>query len=503
MNQQNSRKAVAARFFVYGLMALAVIVGVILTLGWAMGFRFNLTSGQLSQVALMQFDSFPQGATISVNGAIIGSQTATHLNVDTGRKHVVISRDGYRNWSTTVNAAPSAVIWLNYARLVPNNVKTTAVKNFANFASAQMLASPDNNHVALQFAGANDFTLVDTGNSSSPKFANLKIDDSKLTALAAGQIEKFTMIEWDPGSRYLLVRHDITNSDGSSAASEIIEVDTQGDNFSGSNSRNLTKDFSVALTDPHFNGNSGNVFFALTGTDVRKIDYGSNSLSAPLVANVARYRIYSDSDNIFAFTTRAADATGQIAQTAGLYDDGKIINVRTFDDSQPTDAIFGSDQGTDYFAILRHETDGKSQIAIYPALLANANDVAKIKPVTVDLPFASDNFANSRSGRFIVATSGANVFLYDTETLAKYNFQLNASASSLTWLDDYHLIDSAASGAKLDMIDFTGQNRQEISGGYGAAALSSDGKFIYSLANKTSSDGKSSVGFQMSAMTTN
>lgn len=502
MNQHNSRKALALRFFVYGLMTLAVVVGVVLSLGWAMGFRFNVMDGQISQVALMQFDSYPQGANITVNGAVIGSQTATHLNVDTGRKKVVIGRDGYRNWSTSVNAAPSDVVWLNYARLVPNKVKTVTAKNFANFANAQMLASPDKNYVALQFAGENDFTLVNISNSSSPQFANLKIDAGTLTALAAGQTEKFAMIEWDPGSRYLLMRHDIANSDGSPALSEVVEVDTQGNSFNNSNSRNLTKDFNVALSDPHFSGNSGNIFFALTGTDVRKIDYSNNSLSAPLVSDVTRYRIYGGSDNMFAFTTRATDAAGNVAQTAGLYNDGKIITVRTFNDTQPTDAIFGSDQGTDYFAILRHEANGQSQIAIYPTLITHANNIAKIKPVVIALPFVSDNFANSLSGRFIVATNGVNVFLYDTETLAKYNFKLSTSAAALIWLDDYHLIDSTDGGTKFDMIDFTGQNRQEIGGGYGAVALSNDQKFIYSLANEISTDGKPSIDFQMSAMTT-
>ncbi|MCG5079657.1 hypothetical protein MBN61_02780, partial [Candidatus Saccharibacteria bacterium] len=35
------RKQVAIRFFTYGVMAIATVVGVIVCIGWAMGFRFG------------------------------------------------------------------------------------------------------------------------------------------------------------------------------------------------------------------------------------------------------------------------------------------------------------------------------------------------------------------------------------------------------------------------------------------------------------------------------
>lgn len=503
MTSQNSRRTIALHSFIYGIMTLAVIVSVTIALGWTMGFRVNLTSGQLSRVALMQFNSFPGGANVSINGATIGSQTATHLNVDAGRKDIIISKTGYRNWSTTVNATPSDVIWLSYARLVPNRVETRELKSFANFTDAQMLASPDKNHLALQLGNLNDFMMVDVSNSTAPKFVDLKLDVNKLTAPAPGQTDKFVVIEWDPGSRYLLVRHDIMNSDNSPASSEIIEVDTQNPSFNNSDVRNLSKDFNVNLTDPHFAGSTGNAFFALTGSDVRKIDYGSNSLSAPLVSNVVNYHLYGN--NIFAFTTRTVAPAGQITRVAGVYNDGKIVNVKTFADDQAIDAVFNNSEGTDYLAILHGDAGGTSRISIYTAPLNRTNNITNLKPIVVTLPFTSDAFANSTSGRLLVVTNGKNVFTYDLETAEKYDFQLSAPSTQLVWLDDYHLVGISSNGGQpqLAMFDFNGQNRQTITTGYGAAALSSDNKYVYSLVNRKTSGGDNTVVLQSSAMTTN
>ena len=91
-------KRLAARFFTYGAMAVATIVGVIICIGWAMGYRFDLQKG-LSQVALLQFNTFPTGANVDVNDERLTSRTPTRSNVKTGQTVVSMSLSVYRNWS--------------------------------------------------------------------------------------------------------------------------------------------------------------------------------------------------------------------------------------------------------------------------------------------------------------------------------------------------------------------------------------------------------------------
>ena len=78
------RKAVTTRFFTYGAMTIATIIGVAFCIAWAMGYRFDLRSGQISQVALLQFNSFPTGAYVDVNGHRIQARTPSRENVETG-----------------------------------------------------------------------------------------------------------------------------------------------------------------------------------------------------------------------------------------------------------------------------------------------------------------------------------------------------------------------------------------------------------------------------------
>ncbi|MCG5079675.1 PEGA domain-containing protein, partial [Candidatus Saccharibacteria bacterium] len=104
-------------------------------------YRFDLMSGQLSQVALLQFNTFPTGAVVDINGASLSTRTPTRSNIKTGQTKVSMSLTGYRGWSNTVSALPSSVRWLDYARLVPQNVKTESVKTFTNVVD--MLPTPD------------------------------------------------------------------------------------------------------------------------------------------------------------------------------------------------------------------------------------------------------------------------------------------------------------------------------------------------------------------------
>ena len=499
MNQKNRRKAIAIRSFTYGVMTLAVFLGVAFALSWAMGFRFDFKSGQISQVALMQFDSFPQGANVSVNGVLLSGQTPSRLNVDTGKKSIKISLKGYREWSAETDANPSAVVWMNYARLVPTNVRTSSVKTFADTSGAGMLASPDKNRILLwNPQNSRDFSLADISDPTKPKFKDLQIDSGKILPLAEAQIEKFIAVEWDLSSRYLLVQHDIFSPDGNLANSEFVEIDTQNNGWNGSNSRSLTKDFSVGLSAPHFSGNSGNVFFAMTGSDVRKLDYGNNSISSPLASNVIDYKLYGS--NIFSYVSRNSDADGKVFQNVGIFNDGKVIDALKFDDDLPTKAVFSTDEGADYLAVSRKTDDG-SKIMIYAQPLENANNFAKIKPSMINTLPDVNLLTSSPSGRLIVSANGQNMSVYDIETGRQYFYEMNSPQSNLIWLDSYHLLDNSQDA--FYMVDFSGQNRQKITNGYGVASLSADGKFMFSLSDKKQDDGRSNTDFQSSAMTIN
>ena len=336
------RKQVAMRFFTYGAMAVATVIGVIICIGWAMGYRFDLQNG-LSQVALLQFNSFPTGASVDVNEERLTARTPTRSNVKTGETTVRMTRNGYRDWRKTVSALPSTVRWLDYVRLVPQNVRTESVHTFANVDD--MLESPDRKWaIVLTDDASGAMTLINMGNPEKLEYDDIKLDADQVSADGK---QEYKILEWDSASRYILIEHRYGDDQV-----EHLEYDRQD-----KETRNLTRDFGMELTDPHFSGTNGDVIFALTGTDLRKIDYANKSISAPLASNVTDYVLYNNSR--IAFVTRT-ESNDKVTQTVSIYDDGNVVEIKKYDDDDGLAIDFSRVNDVDYLAVARGET-----VAIY------------------------------------------------------------------------------------------------------------------------------------------
>lgn len=456
------RKAVAMRFFTYGAMTIATIVGVVVCVGWAMGYRFDLLSGQLSQVALLQFNSFPTGAVVDVNGARLTARTPTRSNIKTGETSVQMSRQGYRSWSKTVTALPSSVRWLDYVRLVPNNVSTESVRTFSSIDD--MLQTPDRKWAMLvQDEEAGTMTLVDLGDPKNPKFTDVELDKEQVTQ--ADGDNTYELLEWDSGSRYILIAHHYGDD-----KVEHLEYDRQD-----KDTRNLTRDFGMDLADPHFSGTNGDVIFALTGTDLRKIDYGNKSLSAPIASNVTSYVLYSNSR--IAFTTKVT-TDDKTKQAVAIYDDGETKTIKTYDDDIDTKIGFSRNNDVDYLAVAREEA-----VAVYPDPLDNSSHGPDEKDKDKDVAYLSspggiDWMEMSNNGRFVLAGKGHKVVVYDVETTENYSFEMEIEGKP-QWLDDYHLLDVRDN--TITMVEFDGQNDEHIVSGDLPAFLSADNKYLFSI----------------------
>ena len=452
------RKQVAIRFFTYGVMAIATVVGVIVCIGWAMGYRFDLMSGQLSQVALLQFNTFPTGAVVDINGASLSTRTPTRSNIKTGQTKVSMSLTGYRGWSKTVSALPSSVRWLDYARLVPQNVKTESVKTFTNVVD--MLPTPDRKWAAvLTNESTGDATLVDLADPKQIKFSVIELSNLHL---ATDGESKFKIIEWDKDSRYLLVKHQLGDQ------TEYLEYDRQ-DKIT----RNLSSDFGLELTELHFSNVGGDVIYTLTGTDLRKINYADKSISAPLATGVTSYVLLGDSGRIV-YLSKKVDGS-KTSQVISIYDDGKITKLRTYDDAKTTLIGFFRNNDIDYLAVGRGE-----MVSVYPDPLKcqrQSHDFNK-SVAYLSSPGGIDWMKVNPTGRFVLAGKGNKVVCYDVETTENYSFEL-ARRGEPVWLDGYHLLD--VKNGVLNMVEFDGQNAQHLVSGRLPAFLSANEKYLLSL----------------------
>lgn len=303
-------------------------------------------------------------------------------------------------------------------------------------------------------------TLIDLGNPEDLKFDDVQLSSDQVSS---GDNQEYKLLEWDNASRYILIEHRYGDD-----RVEHLEYDRQD-----KVTRNLTRDFGMDLSQPHFSGTNGNVIFALTGTDLRKIDYGNKSISAPLASNVTDYVLYSNSRIAFVSRTQTDD---KITQTVSIYDDGQIKEIKHYDDDDKTLIDFSRVNDVDYLAVARGET-----VAIYPDPLDNngsgpdevSNEVAYLSS-----PGGIDWMEMSRNGRFVLAGQGHKVVTYDIETAENYSFELSREGEP-EWLDDYHLLDIRDNA--VTMVEFDGQNAEHIVSGHLPAFLSNNGEYLFSL----------------------
>src|SRR5687767_1631392 len=138
---QSPKKRKVVLYFTYGVMTMAVAIISAVCIFLVLGYRFDFKNGDVEQGALLQFRSFPSGATINLNNETLSFVTPGKRNVDVGNHTVTMKLRGYHEWQKQFTVKASELRWLNYARLVPETLTTTNLKEFP--AVAGMLPSPD------------------------------------------------------------------------------------------------------------------------------------------------------------------------------------------------------------------------------------------------------------------------------------------------------------------------------------------------------------------------
>jgi hypothetical protein len=451
-------------YFTYGVMTTTVIIISTICIFLVLGYRFDFKKGEVEQGALLQFRSFPSAATITLDGQKLSFQTPGKRNVETGRHAVTMTEEGYQPWQKNFSVRPSELRWLSYARLIPSTIDTSSVKEYSSIADA--LPSPDRKWIALQAAPAmTDMEIADIRDGKKPLFTSFAIPTTAYTQ-KAGVVSTFSLVEWDFGSRYFIVKHVLGDM------TEYLRVDRTDP----ANTVDLSTKLGVELTDIHFSGTSGNVFYALTkdGT-IRKLDINAGTLSQPLLDNVLSFRLYRDSDIAY---TRQPEV-GKIS--AGVIIDDKPSRVAVFDASSPV-LIDINEYYSDYYLAIDHG----NTVDIYKS--PESNQRQKLVSFSTASPATWQRF--SSNGRIIVVGSGTQFSSYDLETSEKFDVALPGTASDptkpLQWLDDFYLVSTAGNEVRLS--EFDGTNQHVISSGLEGqpVTLTDDGKFLFSLTRSQS-----------------
>lgn len=467
--QPSKQKVLMQRIVVYSLMTLSVI-GLVVVLVFVMqGYQFNSDDGKIEQGGLVQFDSQPSGAEVTIDGAAFGTRTASKTTMTAGQHYITMSREGYNSWQKSVTVVPGSVLWLNYTRLIPTELEPKSVASFPAVTNA--VTSPDNKAMAIiQDATSSVIKIADLA-WDDPKMTSLTLPDATYTRPADGKSQRFAISTWDPDSRYLLVKHDYNDDQ-----SEWLVVDTAN----VKDSKNVTALLDVSASALRFSNSDSALLYAQINGDIRKINLKDATLSRPLVTNVDTFDLYSDS--MITYASRPDATTGK--RVVGYYVDGADSPrvVRTVDNKEaPLRFTVGRYFSETFEAIALGDTvevlkgdlprDGKTKISL--------------KPVTsFQIAGGATYLSDQTNGRFIIAQNNATYTVYDLELDKKTTTTLKGSsavANELQWLDKYHVWSDR--DGTLRLYEFDGANQHDIMTVVPtmAVALTPNGKYLYGI----------------------
>lgn len=451
-------------------MSLSVVALVVVLIFIMLGYQFNRNDGKIEQGGLVQFDSKPSGATVDVDGASLGSPTASKATLTAGQHFVSMQRKGYESWQKSVLVVPGSVLWLNYAHLIPNDLKPENVAEFGALSSS--IASPNDKWMAAQEDPAVPRIQLADISGDSVKMTALDLPSGSYTHPAAGKIQSFSLETWDPDSRYILVKHAFDDTQ-----TEWLVVDTQD----AGRTKNVTKLLDVQASKLLFDGGNSAILYAQIGHDLRKIDLNAATLSRPLVTNVADFSLYDTSTLVY--STLLDPETKN--RTVGYYKDGadKPQIIRTYEDDgqAPLKAAVGK-YFSDIYVVIAY---GNTLEVLKGDLPTDDNPTkSTLKSVkTIDIGANGAQYLTIRTeGRFIVVQNGPTYTTYDTELQKTTTTTLKGSTDvtkEIGWLDNYTLWSDR--DGMLRLYEFDGANQHDImpvvSGQ--AASLSPNAKYLY------------------------
>lgn len=465
-HQPSPRKQIIQRAIVYGLMTVTVIGLVAVLVFIMLGYQFNRDDGRIEQGGLVQFDSRPTGGKVSIDGASFGTRTPSKTTLLAGQHFVKMERDGYRSWQKSVDVMAGSVLWLNYTRFVPNELKPANIVDFSTVSSTSV--SPDSKWMAIKEVPIDaSIHLVDLTNETV-KHTTIELPAGSYTPSAEGKAHNFSLVKWDPDSRYLLVKHVYDDT-----KVEWLVTDTQN----VSDTKNITKLLSIEASKVVFSGNNPKILYAQIGNDVRRVDLGSATLSRPLVSNIAEFSIYEDSTIVF---SSLIDPTTK-KRSVGYYDEGsdKIQTVRSYTDDGTLVSRFamGKYFNETYFAINYGEK--------LDVLKGDYSSPSKAKQfMTTTIAGGSQYLSVATDGRFVVAQQGDTYVVSDLELKKTTTTQLKGTAEvkdELQWLDTYTVWSDRDSMVRL--YEFDGANQQNImpvTPGFNVT-LNPDAKYLYGI----------------------
>lgn len=457
--------------FIYMLMVLSIVSIVFVLILVVQGYRYDSYDGKVEQGGLVQFDSRPSGATVSVDDITLSARTASKITLSSGRHTVKMTRDGYNTWQKNVSVTPGGVLWLNYARMLPSELQVSRAAEYEGVADAQ--ASPDAKKILVLPVAQAPSLAVTTINTDTPKTTTLVLPDTLYTHPENGAEQRFAIVEWDKDSRYALLSHSYGDK------TEFLSLDTQD----LARSKNITTGLGVeAKKIIYSKAGAGTVYIWTTSDELRRADLGAMTLSGPLVERVSDMSMNDDTAVLY-----ATNADEQGVRTVGYVSSGATVakTVKSYRDAADKTLHYASMvyYGDRYHAIAVNDT-----IQLYQGSVPGSADTASIslKSIGSMSMIGGATYLGFSPGdhRFVYAAQGQTIATYDLELNAASTQTLPGTLSrDIAWMDGFHIL--STTGETGYFYDYDGTNGQQFAKkSLNLPAVMADGdRYLYYFAN--------------------
>jgi hypothetical protein len=450
------------------IMVTSIVLTVTAIVLSILGFRLDSENGRLEQGALVQFDSLPSGARVSIDGEKTSMQTPGKRTVFAGMHSFMMENDRYRTWTKSLDLAAGTLTWLDYVRLVPVELKSELVRQYDTVSAVK--ASPDLRTMLVQTDSTRPvFERVDIRDQAVRSSSLVVPEELYAESTNEAVSHRFTLDAWDPSGRYILVQHEFN------ASTEWLVLDTED----GERTRNISRLLAMTFTDLQFSGTSGNILYGLSDGIVRKVDLSNATISRALISSVTSFSLYDT--NVITYVGR--DNTSNLP-LVGLYRDGDAepTVLRTAALAETPLAITTTRHYNDRYIAIAEDRTVTVYEGDYPSSSQGVKDLEVVEEFKTSGVVGLLSF--SPRGNYLVAQSGARFVSYEVEYDRLHQSTLSddiAATDTLRWLDNAYLW-TVLDGA-LSTREFDGNYAHSLLSAVAGfdVTLSQNGRYVYAM----------------------
>lgn len=458
------------RLFIYTIMTISVVVIVAILVLIISGYRYNQYDGTLSQGGLVQFNSRPSGASVYIDDMQLANRTPSKITTTAGVHNFKMTRQGYHDWTTQAEVRPGSILWLNYARMVPKELKTTTVADFDQLSGAVM--SENHKLYAIKTDPATPSFSVVNIDSNTPKVEPVALSEGSYTIAPEGQPSVFELVRWDYDNRYVLIKHTYGES-----KTEWLVADSRGDRPTF----NVATSLGLDVQSADFTLDSNRSLYVLTAQhDLRRVSIDAVTATGPLLTNVQSFDQYDRST--ITYTTLADSETQQ--RSAGYLtkgdDSSRVVKSVTDIANKPLHISIGKYYGKTYTAVAYGAQMEVLVGDLSPSGADEESELISLATVTIPSDVTKLGFSPSEN-RYVYAENAAGVVVRDLELRKTSTVNLEGYIpGALRWIDEQHFVDTSAA---LAMYDFDGANNHQLAPATFKApvVISPNNKYIYHL----------------------